>query len=155
MDTPAPANTPYASRVLDWSDERKAGDGIIVTLAPGWAFEPSLDERSACHVRGFDTIGAAKAGVSKKAKPCECKRCNPAMVLGETVYCHVDDSTQHATVYDARNTDKPVASLSRRRVFDPAGTPRWRLHDLSGLEIGSGFISPGSAIRALDAIRTA
>jgi hypothetical protein len=80
-DTPAPARTPYASRVLDWSDERRAGDGIIVTLANGWAFEPSSDQNAACHVRGFDTVTAAKAGVSKEAKPCSCGRCVPVQAL--------------------------------------------------------------------------
>jgi hypothetical protein len=76
-DTPAPARTPYAARVMDWSDERRAGDGIIVTLAHGWAFEPSTDANAACHVRGFDTVTAAKAGISKEAQPCPCGRCNP------------------------------------------------------------------------------
>ena len=73
-DTPAPAKTPFAARVLDWSDERRAGDGIIITLAAGWAFEPSEDENAACHVRGFDTVTEAKA-FAKLAKPCTCGRC--------------------------------------------------------------------------------
>jgi hypothetical protein len=42
-------------------DERKQGNGIIVTLAMGWDF---ADERD-CGVRGFDTVAEVKAGTNK------------------------------------------------------------------------------------------
>ncbi len=79
-DTPAPARTPYAARILDWSDERRAGDGIIVTLANGWAFEPSSDQNAACHVRGYDTVTEARRA-GAEAKPCTCGRCVPVQAL--------------------------------------------------------------------------
>lgn len=44
-------------------DERKQGNGIIVTLAMGWDF---VDERD-CGVRGFDTVAEVKAGTNKSS----------------------------------------------------------------------------------------
>lgn len=62
------------SRILDWSDERAVGDPIMVTLVPGWAFDPAEDESAAGHVRGFNTVKEAMAGV-RAARPCRCGRC--------------------------------------------------------------------------------
>lgn len=61
-------------KILDWSDERDAGNSIIVTLIRGFAFEPHTSERIALHVRGFDTVKDAMTEV-RAAKPCPCARC--------------------------------------------------------------------------------
>jgi hypothetical protein len=61
-------------KILDWSDERGAGNSIIVTLIRGFAFEPNEDERAALHVRGFDAVKDAMNEV-RAAKPCPCGRC--------------------------------------------------------------------------------
>ena len=61
-------------KVLDWSDERRQGNGIMVTTAYGWAFEPDNDHNSACHVHGFDNAKEARARL-RWAQPCKCLRC--------------------------------------------------------------------------------
>lgn len=64
----------YRARVLDWSDERRSGNPIMVTLAYGWAFWASENANSAEHVRGFDTAAEAYARI-KNAQRCKCSRC--------------------------------------------------------------------------------
>jgi hypothetical protein len=61
-------------KVLDWSDERRMGNPIMVTTAYGWAFEPADDHESACHVRGFDNVREFRS-YAKWIKPCSCLRC--------------------------------------------------------------------------------
>lgn len=61
-------------RILDWSDERSMGNPIMVTLAYGWAFDPSEDHNSASHVRGFDNAKEVKREL-RWVKPCHCLRC--------------------------------------------------------------------------------
>jgi len=55
-------------------DERELGHGVIVTLQPGWSFDPSSHEG----VRGFDTLAEAKAGAQRKniyECPVGCEEC--------------------------------------------------------------------------------
>lgn len=61
-------------KVLHWDDERNLDNGIIITTAYGWAFEPHDDERAAEHVHGFDTVGEAKEAL-RWARRCKCLRC--------------------------------------------------------------------------------
>lgn len=63
-------------KVLHWDDEREIGNSLIVTLRPGWAFWPSEDERSAEHVKGFDTVADAAKAI-QRSEPCKCGRCAP------------------------------------------------------------------------------
>jgi len=58
------------SRIEEWDDEREIGNSLIVSLKPGWAFNPSERE----HVRGFDTVADAMRGV-RESKPCTCEEC--------------------------------------------------------------------------------
>lgn len=51
------------SWVLHVDDETGIGNGIIVTLADGWAFVADPD----CGVRGFDTWTEALVGTSKSS----------------------------------------------------------------------------------------
>jgi hypothetical protein len=62
------------AKLLDVSDERNAGNPIMVTTAYGWAFDPSEDHCSASHVKGFDTVRELR-GYLKWLKPCPCLRC--------------------------------------------------------------------------------
>jgi len=62
------------AKVLDWSDERRYGDPIMVTLAKGSAYEDNDVDGVACHVRGFSSVKEAMAGV-RAAAPCSCGRC--------------------------------------------------------------------------------
>lgn len=62
--------------------------------------------------------------------------------------CSIAEHTQYATVYRFE-TDKPVATLARRRVI--AGGPNWRAYDTAGREIGSGFGGRLAALRAVAA----
>jgi hypothetical protein len=62
-----------AARVEDWSDERRIGNRLIVTLNWGWRFE-DLGE----HVRGYDTVREAKQGI-RAAIPCACQECRDAL----------------------------------------------------------------------------
>lgn len=48
--------------VEHWDDERNVGNGIIVTLKPGYFF---YDD---CGVKGFDTVKEAKADIARVAK---------------------------------------------------------------------------------------
>ena len=60
------------SPIQHWDDERSIGNGIIVMLKYGWAFEPTGGE----HTRGFDTITEArKATAKKQLHRCTCKEC--------------------------------------------------------------------------------
>lgn len=61
-------------RVQFWDDERSIGNSLIVTLVPGFAFEPHPDENIAQHVEGFDNIRAAIRAVRKSLR-CSCARC--------------------------------------------------------------------------------
>lgn len=62
------------SRIQHWDDERSLGNSLIVTLIPGFAFEPSPDEKIAQHVDGFDSVDAAMKAV-RSARVCSCSRC--------------------------------------------------------------------------------
>jgi hypothetical protein len=62
------------NKVLHWDDERRYGNGYMVTTDYGWAFEPDEDHNSACHIRGFDTAKEARAYL-KWVRPCNCLRC--------------------------------------------------------------------------------
>jgi len=62
------------AKLLDVSDERNAGDPIMVTTAYGWAFDASEDHNSASHVKGFDTVRELR-GEIKWIEPCHCLRC--------------------------------------------------------------------------------
>lgn len=57
-------------RVETVDDEREIGNGVIVTLRPGWAYDPS----TACHVFGEDTVSAALRTL-RDVKPCACDFC--------------------------------------------------------------------------------
>ena len=64
-------------RVMDWSDERRDGNPIMVTLARGFAFYDNVrpgEDGDACHVSGFDTKREALAAI-RRAEPCQCARC--------------------------------------------------------------------------------
>lgn len=67
------ARTPHP-KILHWDDERSFGNGHIITTAYGWAFDPSEDHNSACHVKGFDTAAEVRAAL-KWVEPCQCLRC--------------------------------------------------------------------------------
>jgi len=60
----------FSERIEDWSDERKIGNGVIITVHWGWSFE------HCCHegVRGFDSISEAQRGV-RDTYPCSCESC--------------------------------------------------------------------------------
>lgn len=61
---------PGCPTVLDWSDERGSGNGIMVTLKRGLCFDYG------CHVRGFDTVKEATRDVARKRlHPCDCEQC--------------------------------------------------------------------------------
>jgi hypothetical protein len=63
---------PHPKWIEEWDDARSSGNGIIVTLAYGWSFEPNSHEG----VRGFDTLKEAKeATLKKNIWPCECDLC--------------------------------------------------------------------------------
>lgn len=64
------------AKILHWDDERKLGNGIIVTTKQGWAFEPHADERVALHVKGFELVKDARSKM-KCVKRCQCSRCKP------------------------------------------------------------------------------
>ena len=54
-----------------WDDERRIGNGIIVTLHYGWSFEPTHEG-----VRGFDTVREAREATRLKALyRCRCQQC--------------------------------------------------------------------------------
>ena len=58
--------------IEDWSDERRVGNGIIVTLNWGWSFDPNIHEG----VRGFDTVREAKTATRIKGLyRCQCYDC--------------------------------------------------------------------------------
>ena len=61
-------------KILHWDDERRQGDGFIVTTAYGWAFEPDDDADVAQHIKGFDKASEARAEL-KWIRPCRCLRC--------------------------------------------------------------------------------
>jgi len=65
------------AKILHWDDERRYGNGFMITTAYGWAFDPDEDENSASHVKGFDTAKDARAEL-KWIKPCSCGRCTRA-----------------------------------------------------------------------------
>ena len=63
-----------AAHIEDWSDERRIGNGIIVTLVPGFSFDWATHEG----VRGFDTLTEARRETRRKhIHPCdpECLEC--------------------------------------------------------------------------------
>lgn len=65
------------AKILHWDDERRYGNGFMITTAYGWAFEPDADENAASHVKGFDKAAEARAEL-KWIKPCSCGRCTRA-----------------------------------------------------------------------------
>lgn len=65
-----------AKHIEYWDDERSIGNGVLVTLAYGWSFEP----REHAGVRGFDTITEARRESAKKSiYPCACDICRAAI----------------------------------------------------------------------------
>lgn len=50
---------------------------------------------------------------------------------GCTVYAELDDATQYATVYETAS-ERPVATLQRRRVVERDPIPRWSLYATDG-----------------------
>ncbi len=63
-----------AAHIEDWSDERRIGNGIIVTLVPGLSFE--WNEHLG--VKGFDTLTEARRETRlKRVHPCDpdCEEC--------------------------------------------------------------------------------
>lgn len=58
-------------RILEWEREP---DGICVVTAYGWAFDPSEDHASACHVHIYPTAREARSEI-KHIRPCTCLRC--------------------------------------------------------------------------------
>ncbi|PHR62154.1 MAG: hypothetical protein COA43_00490 [Robiginitomaculum sp.] len=61
--------------VLDWSDERRLGNGIIISLNKGYAFQPSECELAALHVMGFDTVREASDEIKTGVHKCSCQWC--------------------------------------------------------------------------------
>jgi len=57
-------------KIQFWDDERSIGNGIIVTLAWGWSFEPMYHEG----VKGFDTVKSAMLEI-KSSYICRCDVC--------------------------------------------------------------------------------
>jgi hypothetical protein len=60
-------------RVETVDDERGIGNGLIVTLAKGWALDPLVG----CHVFGEDTPEKALE-TTLRAQRCRCKECKPS-----------------------------------------------------------------------------
>lgn len=59
-----------------WDDERRTGNGVIVTLHYGYSFEPSSHEG----VRGFDTVREARTETRRSAVyRCKCAECAEAL----------------------------------------------------------------------------
>ena len=62
------------NHIEHWDDERDIGNGVIVMLKYGWAFEPTGGE----HARGFDTVAEARHATAKKRLfACKCEECAP------------------------------------------------------------------------------
>lgn len=63
----------YINKYIQYfDDERKIGNGVIVTLHYGWSFEAK--EHSG--VKGFDTVSKAiEASKRKNIFPCNCRLC--------------------------------------------------------------------------------
>jgi hypothetical protein len=59
----------YANKIMEWDDERWAGNSLIITLEYGWCF----DEKG-LHCFGVDTVAAAKKDLAT-VMPCDCERC--------------------------------------------------------------------------------
>lgn len=62
----------HRDRVKEWDTETDVA--ALVTLVPGFAFEPNRDADKAVHCKAFDSAREAKAAV-KLALPCNCDRC--------------------------------------------------------------------------------
>lgn len=58
-------------RIMEWEREP---DGICVVTAYGFAFDPSEDAGSACHIHIFENSRVARSEL-KYIKPCPCLRC--------------------------------------------------------------------------------
>jgi hypothetical protein len=61
----------------------------------------------------------------------------------------VDDSTQYATIYNAKGL--PAGTVTRRRVSEWGCGPEWTVHTLSGREVGAVYRTV-NLVRALRAI---
>lgn len=60
------------SHIEHWSDERRLGNGVIVTLAPFLSFSHASHEG----VRGFDTVSEARReSARKRVHRCGCAEC--------------------------------------------------------------------------------
>jgi hypothetical protein len=57
-------------KVLHWDDERRLGNGYIITLKPGWRWE----QWDSSHTRGFDTQAEIR-GALKDVVKCDCQEC--------------------------------------------------------------------------------
>lgn len=74
MNDIADNNHGRGPKILDWSDERRMGNPIMVTLVRGFAYYDNNHDDAAAHVRGFDTVKDALKAV-RQAEPCNCNRC--------------------------------------------------------------------------------
>lgn len=58
--------------IQHWDDERRSGNGVLVTLSWGWSFLAGEHQGA----RGFDTADQAKeASRRHNLFPCECEKC--------------------------------------------------------------------------------
>ena len=62
------------TNVMYWDDERKSGNGIIITLKKGFAFRDA-NTGNAQHVAGFDTARDARREIAG-ASACACVDCH-------------------------------------------------------------------------------
>ena len=56
-------------------DERSIGNGIILTLKPGWQFDIEPFDNAGCHVAGGENMKELNEYL-KNIKPCKCVRCS-------------------------------------------------------------------------------
>lgn len=67
-------------RVGTVDDERESGNGLLVSLRPGWTIDPL----AACHTFGEETVRSARK-VLARATSCRCDECRRAIAKREGV----------------------------------------------------------------------